>query len=925
MPETKKYYHNLDVDNNKVINPLLNPLTTVQRIAVGTLLGPLDEGYVCFDTTLNQQYFWDGAAWVTVTASAAWGSITGTLTAQADLTAYLAANYYPLSSNPANYIDLTDLSAGTGISYNNLTGVITNTAPDQTVVLTGGTGISTSGTYPSFTITNTSPDQTVALTAGTGIGVTGTYPNFTITNTSPSSGGTVTGTGTTNYVSKWSSSTALTDSSIFDNGTSVGINTNTPSATYRLDVVGSTRLGTLTTHNVVMGNGLNFDFSSSRSRIYSNSAINVTSLLSTGTRLLFGTVGGNSATTGLVESEHTIGDVSQTSGTYVNTRISGRLLNSSGSAVYNYLEVQPNFSTSGSYTGTFRGFYYNPTTTLPFGGTQIAFENTTGDIIHGNLAGVGTRMVTADSTGTLGTTAIPTGSGIFKGTASGTDTYTTTIAGVTSYTDGDAYLIRFTNGNTTGATLNINGIGAVTLYRNNDGPVIGGDIWTGAEMLCVYNSTTPSFQCIGTSPNDLFAYVTNDDSVTITKGQVVYAFGGTGDRMTVKLANNTSDATSARTVGFVMSTSIAANQKGFIMMQGLLTGLSILPTATYSDGDSLYLGATAGSITNVKPYAPNHLVYVGTVTTASNGSSGRLYVNVQNGYELDELHNVQAQSPSLNDTLWYDSGVTPGQWKTASIPTILGYTPLSAAITSLGGLTGATQTFATGTTGTDFAISSAGTTHTFNLPTASAANTGKLSSTDWSLFSNNWLLKAYQDLGSTFKSYPLTMPQGITGITTNSTLNDGSARFTIVYVPLGATITGVKWYQTTQGVYTADNYNGVGLYTYSAGTLTLVASSTNDGDIWKAASNTWATKAFSSTYVATAGIYVICALYNSSAQTTAPAIGAAAAASNNAVMSNDFTNSAKISSSLAAQTSLPASTAMSSLGVNNINLGFWLY
>ena len=49
------------------------------------------------------------------------------------------------------------VSAGTGISYDNGTGVITNAAPDQTVVLTAGTGISTSGTYPSFTITNTSP------------------------------------------------------------------------------------------------------------------------------------------------------------------------------------------------------------------------------------------------------------------------------------------------------------------------------------------------------------------------------------------------------------------------------------------------------------------------------------------------------------------------------------------------------------------------------------------------------------------------------------------------------------------------------------------------------------------------------------------------------------------------------------------------
>lgn len=76
--------------------------------------------------------------------------------------------------------------AGTGISktYDDANGTLTiaNTSPDQTVSLSAGTGISTSGTYPSFTITNTQPDQTVSLTAGTGITVTGTYPSFTIAN-----------------------------------------------------------------------------------------------------------------------------------------------------------------------------------------------------------------------------------------------------------------------------------------------------------------------------------------------------------------------------------------------------------------------------------------------------------------------------------------------------------------------------------------------------------------------------------------------------------------------------------------------------------------------------------------------------------------------------------------------------------------------
>jgi hypothetical protein len=77
------------------------------------------------------------------------------------------------------------LSAGTGITYDTSTGIITNSAPDQVVVLTAGTGITTSGTYPSFTITNSLPDQTVVLTAGTGITTSGTYPNFTVTNSAP--------------------------------------------------------------------------------------------------------------------------------------------------------------------------------------------------------------------------------------------------------------------------------------------------------------------------------------------------------------------------------------------------------------------------------------------------------------------------------------------------------------------------------------------------------------------------------------------------------------------------------------------------------------------------------------------------------------------------------------------------------------------
>ena len=63
-------------------------------------------------------------------------------------------------------------------------------------------------------------------------------------------------------------------------------------------------------------------------------------------------------------------------------------------------------------------------------------------------------------------------------------------------------------------------------------------------------------------------------------------------------------------------------------------------------------------------------------------------------------------------------------------------TTFSTGLTALNGLTAQVQYFQTGTSGSDFNISSATATHTFNLPVASATNTGKLSSTDWNTFNS---------------------------------------------------------------------------------------------------------------------------------------------------------------------------------------------
>ena len=167
---------------------------------------------------------------------------------------------------------------------------------------------------------------------------------------------------------------------------------------------------------------------------------------------------------------------------------------------------------------------------------------------------------------------------------------------------------------------------------------------------------------IATAQNVLDAYVTNAESVAITRGQVVYAFGATGNRMSVKLAYNTSDATSAKTVGVVLDSSIAAGNPGYIRLVGVVDGLNL---GTFADGDTLYLGATAGTVTATKPYAPNHLVYVGIVERA-NAGNGQLYVKVQNGYELDEIHDVQITSAPASGALLVRDA-TNSLWKAARL------------------------------------------------------------------------------------------------------------------------------------------------------------------------------------------------------------------------------------------------------------------
>ena len=161
-----------------------------------------------------------------------------------------------------------------------------------------------------------------------------------------------------------------------------------------------------------------------------------------------------------------------------------------------------------------------------------------------------------------------------------------------------------------------------------------------------------------TSPASvLVEQVRNTTGATLTKGTAVYISGATGQIPTVSKALATSDATSAQTLGLI-SSDLPNNSNGFVTIVGLVQNMN---TSAYSDGQQLYLSpTTAGTLTDTKPYAPQHLVYVAIVAHA-HPTQGKLIVKVQNGFELDELHDVAAQSPTNGQTIVYNSST--GLWE----------------------------------------------------------------------------------------------------------------------------------------------------------------------------------------------------------------------------------------------------------------------
>jgi hypothetical protein len=159
-----------------------------------------------------------------------------------------------------------------------------------------------------------------------------------------------------------------------------------------------------------------------------------------------------------------------------------------------------------------------------------------------------------------------------------------------------------------------------------------------------------------------YSRVVNGTGGAVTRAayRAVKVTGAQGQRLQVNLAQANNDANSTDTLG-VIAEDIANNQEGFICTSGQITGLNTtgsLQGETWNDGDILYLSPTSpGVLTKIKPDAPNHSVIMGFVIYA-HATNGKIFLKVDNGYEIGELHDCYLPSPNDGDGIFWNAATS---------------------------------------------------------------------------------------------------------------------------------------------------------------------------------------------------------------------------------------------------------------------------
>jgi hypothetical protein len=155
-------------------------------------------------------------------------------------------------------------------------------------------------------------------------------------------------------------------------------------------------------------------------------------------------------------------------------------------------------------------------------------------------------------------------------------------------------------------------------------------------------------------------YAKNTSGGQIDNGTPVMFTGTLGASGKLTFAEAVADGSSPAIYMMGVATEdIPNNGFGYITSFGKVRGFNTSGTPygeTWNDGDIIYFSpSSAGSWTNVRPTAPNLDLPVAVVLNAATGGSGEIFVRMKTGETVDELHDVQAPSPSDGDILTYST------------------------------------------------------------------------------------------------------------------------------------------------------------------------------------------------------------------------------------------------------------------------------
>jgi hypothetical protein len=175
-----------------------------------------------------------------------------------------------------------------------------------------------------------------------------------------------------------------------------------------------------------------------------------------------------------------------------------------------------------------------------------------------------------------------------------------------------------------------------------------------------------------TAATRLITSVYNNSGSTITKGSVVYINGRHSSNLpTIALAQANTEANSYSTFALVQD-NITNGNSGTAIQAGNIGNLN-LPTSSYTDGEVIYLSPTvAGGLTTNKTsvLAPNHIVKIGTITRA-HPTAGSIEIKIENGWQMDELSDVQISAVPNDSTLLQFSRVD-SLWHAVSVNNAIG-------------------------------------------------------------------------------------------------------------------------------------------------------------------------------------------------------------------------------------------------------------